>query len=210
MYPHPPDCQRQWVNAKKMVFKWILLYSLFNCMEVLSIANNKGEMPINEQIRVSQLIVIGPNGEQIGMKNIADALTLANYAGLDLVLMSGDAVPAVGKIMDYNRYRYEKQKKIKEQQKKQRETNKDLKEYKLSPTIDIHDFNTRKKNAYEYLVKGHKIKASIMFRGRQMAHPEVGRAVLERFANELSEVSIIETEPRQEGRIMHMLLAPKK
>jgi len=179
-------------------------------MEVLSIANNKGDMPINEQIKVSELMVIGPNGEKMGLKNIDDALTLANYAGLDLVLMSGNAVPAVGKIMDYNRYRYEKQKKIKEQQKHQREVNKDLKEYKLSVTIDVHDFNTRKKNAEEYLKKGHKIKVSILFRGRQMAHPELGKGVLMRFANELSEVSIIESEPRQEGRIMHMLLAPKK
>ena len=186
------------------------MYSLFNCMEVLVIANKNGEMPINEQIRVRELMVIGPNGEQMGLKNITDALTLANYAGLDLVLMSGDAVPAVGKIMDYNRYRYEKQKKIKEQQKKQRETNKDIKEYKLSVTIDIHDFNTRKNNASEYLLKGHKIRASIMFKGRQMAHPELGKEVLNRFANELSEVSIIEAAPRQEGRIMHMLLAPKK
>lgn len=179
-------------------------------MEVLVIANKNGDMPINGQIRASQLMVIGPNGEQIGLKNLTDALTLANYAGLDLVLMSGDAVPAVGKIMDYNRYRYEKQKKIKEQQKKQRETNKDIKEYKLSVTIDIHDFNTRKNNAHEYLLKGHKIRASIMFRGRQMAHPELGKEVLNRFANELSEFSVIESGPRQEGRIMHMLLAPKK
>lgn len=179
-------------------------------MEVLSIANNKGDMPINEQIRVNELMVIGPNGEQMGLKNITDALTLANYAGLDLVLMSGNATPAVGKIMDYNRYRYEKQKKIKEQQKKQRETNKDVKEYKLSVTIDVGDFNTRKKNAEEYLLKGHKIRASIMFKGRQMIHPELGKEVLNRFASELSEVSIIESMPRQEGRIMHMLLAPKK
>lgn len=155
-------------------------------------------------------MVIGPNGEQIGLKNITDALTLANYAGLDLVLMSGDARPAIGKIMDYNRYRYEKQKKIKEQQKRQRETNKDIKEYKLSVTIDIHDFNTRKKNALEYLKKGHRVKASILFRGRQMAHTELGREVLLRFANELSEFSVIENEPKQEGRIMQMLLAPKK
>ena len=197
-----------------MVLKWVLRYSLFNLMEVLSIANNKGEMPINEQIRASQLMVIGPNGEQMGLKNLNDALTLANYAGLDLVLMSGDATPAVGKIMDYNRYRYERQKKVKEQQKKQRESNKDIKEYKLSVTIDIHDFNTRKNNAYDYLLKGHKVKASIMLKGREMAKPELGskpgREVLYRFANELSEVSIIETEPRQEGRIIHMLLAPKK
>lgn len=155
-------------------------------------------------------MVIGPNGEQMGLKKLDDALTLANYAGLDLVLMSGNAVPAVGKIMDYNRYRYEKQKKIKEQQKKQRETNKEVKEYKLSVTIDVHDFETRRRNAEEYLKKGHKIKASIQFRGRQMAHTELGKEVLNKFAESLSEVSIVESNPKQEGRVMHMLLAPKK
>ena len=95
-------------------------------------------MPINEQIRVAELMVIGPNGEQMGVKALKDALTLANYAGLDLVLMSGNATPAVGKIMDYNKYRYEKQKKLKESQKKQRESNKDIKEYQL-----IMEFNKR-------------------------------------------------------------------
>ncbi len=179
-------------------------------MEVSNIAKDKNELPINEQIRVSELMVIGPNGEQMGMKNINDALTLANYAGLDLVLMSGNATPAVGKIMDYNKYRYEKAKKLKEAQKRQRENNKDVKEYQLSVTIDIHDFNTRKKNAAEYLQKGHKIKATIRFKGRQMAHPELGKDVLLRFANELSDISDIEAQPKLEGRTMSMLLAPKK
>ena len=175
-----------------------------------TIAKDKNEMPINEQIRVAELMVIGPNGEQMGVKNIKDALTLANYAGLDLVLMSGNSVPAVGKIMDYNKYRYEKQKKLKETQKKQREANKDLKEYQLSPNIDIHDFNTRKKNSYDYLVKGHKIKVSIRFKGRQIERPELGKEVMMRFAEELSDVSIVEAQPKIEGRTMIMLLAPKK
>ena len=179
-------------------------------MEVLIIAKDKNELPINGQIKVAELMVIGPNGEQMGTKALQDALTLANYAGLDLVLMSGDSTPAVGKIMDYNKYRYEKQKKLKEAQKKQRETNKDLKEYQLSPTIDIHDFNTRKKNAADYLVKGHKIKVSIRFKGRQMSHPEIGKEVMDRFAEELSDVSFVESQPKLEGRIMIMMLAPKK
>ncbi len=190
--------------------KWILGIYFFDCMEVSNIAKDKNELPINEQIRVNELMVIGPNGEQMGMKNITDALTLANYAGLDLVLMSGNATPAVGKIMDYNKYRYEKAKKLKEAQKRQRENNKDVKEYQLSVTIDIHDFNTRKKNATEYLQKGHKIKATIRFKGRQMAHPELGRDVLLRFANELSDIAEIEAQPKLEGRTMSMLLAPKK
>ena len=186
------------------------VFALFDCVEVLNIAKDKNDMPINEQIRVAELMVIGPNGEQMGVKAIKDALTLANYAGLDLVLMSGDAKPAVGKIMDYNKYRYEKQKRLKESQKKQRESNKDLKEYQLSPNIDIHDFNTRKKNAMEYLQKGHKIKVSIRFKGRQLDRPELGKEVMLRFAEELNEVAIVEAQPKLEGRTMIMLLAPKK
>ena len=155
-------------------------------------------------------MVIGPNGEQMGSKKLEDALTLANYAGLDLVLMSGNATPAVAKIMDYNKYRYEKNKKQKEALKKQRENNKAIKEYQLSTTIDIGDFNTRKKNATEYLNKGHKIKATIRFKGRQMAHTEIGKDVLMRFADELSDIADIEQKPSLEGRTMSMLLAPKK
>ena len=179
-------------------------------MEVLIIAKDKNEFPINGEIKVQELIVIGSNGEQMGTKKLEDALTLANYAGLDLVLMSGNAANPVGKIMDYNKYRYEKQKKQKEAQKKQRESNKEVKEYRLSPTIDIHDFNTRKKNASEYLVKGHKIKVFIKFKGRQMSHPEIGKDVMLRFASELEECSIIESQPKLDGRTMVMILAPKK
>ena len=180
-------------------------------MEVFNIANYKSnDTLINEQINVAELMVIGPNGEQMGVKKLPDALTLANYAGLDLVLMSDSGNIAVGKIMDYNKYRYEKQKKMKEQQKKHRESNKDVKEYQLSVNIDIGDFNTRKKNAYEYLNKGHKIKATIRFKGRQMAYTEQGKDVLLKFANELSEVSDIEENPSLNGRTMTMMLAPKK
>lgn len=168
------------------------------------------ELLINEQIKIAELMVIGPNGEKMGVKKIDDARILANYAGLDLVLMSGTFTPAVAKIMDYNKYRYEKQKKLKETQKKQRESNKEIKEYRLSVTIDIHDFDTRKRNAVEYLKKGHKIKAFIRFKGRQMAHPELGKEVLLKFANELSEFSQIEIEPKLEGKQMSLLLAPKK
>lgn len=146
----------------------------------------------------------------MGVKKLNDALTLANYAGLDLVLMSDSGTIPVAKIMDYNKYRYEKQKKMKEQQKKQRESNKEIKEYRLSVDIDIGDFNTRKKNAYDYLIKGHKIKATIRFKGRQMAYTDQGREVLLKFANELSEVADIEEKPSMNGRVMSLLLAPKK
>lgn len=185
------------------------MYSLFNCWRCILIAKTD-ELPINDQIKVAELMVIGPNGEKMGVKNLADAKTLANYAGLDLVLMSENSIPAVAKIMDYNKYRYEKQKKLKEAQKKQRESNKEVKEYRLSVTIDVHDFETRKRNALDYLKKGHKIKAFIRFKGRQMAHTELGRDVLLKFADELSEFGQIEVEPKLEGKQMSLLLAPKK
>ena len=146
----------------------------------------------------------------MGIKTIEDAKTIANFAGLDLVLMSSNSTPAVGKIIDYNKFKYERSKKQKEALKKQRETNKDLKEYRLSPVIDIHDFETRVKNAKEYLMKGHKVKPFIRFKGRQMAHPELGKEVLERFAENLNDVSIIDTPVKQEGKNMFLVLAPKK
>ncbi len=182
--------------------------NLWRCVSISNV--RKDDLPINEKIRVSELMVIGPNGEQMGTKKLQDALTLANYAGLDLVLMSSTPGHEVGKIMDYNRYRYERQKKQKEALKRQRENNKEIKEYQLSVTIDIHDFETRKKNAASYLEKGHKIKVSLRFKGRQMAHTELGRDVLLRFADELSNVSTTESAPKLEGRNMTMILAPIK
>ncbi len=187
------------------------MYPLFNYMEVLTIANIKSnDLPINEKIRVKQLMVIGPNGEQMGMKDIDDALTLANYAGLDLVLMSENSQHPVGKIMDYNKYNYERKKKQKEALKNQRASRREIKEYQLSVNIDIGDFNTRVRNAESYLKKGHKIKATIKFKGRQMAHTELGRDVLIKFSEELKECSTIESNPKLTGRDMAMILAPIK
>ena len=113
----------------------------------------KDDLLINDQIKVNELMVIGPNGEQLGTKALKDALTLASYAGLDLVLMNPGNERPVGKIMDYNKHKYEKQKRAKEALKTQRANNKDMKEYQLSVTIDIGDFNTRKKNAENYLLE---------------------------------------------------------
>jgi len=179
-------------------------------VEVSNIASREKDLYINEQIRAKEVMVIGPNGEQLGMKGIKDALTLANYAGFDLVLMNPNATPQVCKIMDYNKFKYENKKKTKENMKKQRETNLELKEYRLSVTIDKHDFDTRVKNSSKYLEKGHKVKASIRFKGREMAHPELGKAVLLRFAETLSDFATIEQKPVMDGRFMSLILAPKK
>ncbi|MFA5603680.1 MAG: translation initiation factor IF-3 [Bacilli bacterium] len=167
-------------------------------------------MFINEQIRAREVMVIGPNGEQLGIKPIKDAITLASYAGFDLVLISPGATPPVCKIMDYSKFKYESKKKNKENLKKQRETNLELKEYRLSVTIDKHDFDTRVRNASKYLEKGHKVKASIRFKGREMAHPELGREVLIKFVEALSEVSDLEQQPTLDGRFISLMLMPKK
>lgn len=189
------------------------LYSLFDLLkhlEVSSIASKNKDLFINEQIRAKEVMVIGPNGEQLGVKRIKDALTLANYAGFDLVLMNPKGTPPVCKIMDYNRYKYETKKRLKENMKKQRETNLEMKEYRLSVSIDIHDFNTRVNNATKYLKKGHKVKLSIRFRGREMAHTNLGKEVLLRFAQAVKDDAQIEVQPKLEGRFMTMILAPIK
>jgi len=155
-------------------------------------------------------MVIGPGGEQLGLKAIADALTLASFAGFDLVMISNNGNIPVCKIMDYSKHKYETKKKQKENMKKQRETNLEIKEYRLSVTIDIHDFETRVKNSSKYLEKGHKVKIAVRFKGREMAHTELGREVLRRFAKEVESIAIVESEPKLEGKFMSMMLMPIK
>jgi len=179
-------------------------------MEVSIIAGKEKDLFINEQIRAKEVMVIGPNGEQLGIKPIKDALTLSTYAGFDLVLINPNGNPPVCKIMDYNKFKYQNKKRNKENLKKQREANLEVKEYRLSVSIDVHDFDTRVRNSKKYLEKGHRIKASIRFRGREMAHTELGKDVLLRFATALAEVSDIEQKPILEGRNMTMILMPKK
>ena len=179
-------------------------------MEVFFIASNKNNQPINEQIKASHVLVIGPNGEQVGVKPIQDALTLANYAGLDLVMLNPNQDPPVCKVMDYNKYRYERQKKAKEAQKKQRANMSELKEFRLSPVIDVGDFETKLRNATKYLQKGDRVKLTIRFKGRQMAHTELGKEVLMRFADRVSDYSEIKDQPKLDGRVMTMMLEPKK
>ena len=182
---------------------------VFIFLEVLAIATLK-DNPINEQIRCKEMMVIGPNGEQLGVKSKQDALTLAGYAGFDLVLMSDSGNMPVCKIMDYNKFKYEKKKKTKEAQKKQRETMIETKEFRLSVNIDIHDFNTRVNNARKAFEKGNKVKASIRFKGRQIAHPELGRDVIVKFADKLNDVADVVEVPRLEGRTISLVVAPKK
>ena len=179
-------------------------------MEVFNIAKDKNNMLINDQINVPQVLVIGPNGEQVGVKSIDDAKTLASYAALDLVLISPNANPPVCKLMDYNKFRYEKQKKEKEALKRQKANMSELKEFRLSPVIDVGDFETKLKNATKYLEKGDRIKLTIRFKGRQMAHTELGKEVLDRFADRVKDYADIDQKPKLDGRTMTMLLVPRK
>ena len=167
-------------------------------------------MLINDEIRANEVLVIGPNGEQVGVKKIEDALTLATYASLDLVLLNANDNPPVCKIMDYNKFKYEKKKKQKEALKKQRAARSELKEYRLSPVIDVGDFETKLRNVTKYLQKGDRIKLTIRFKGRQMAHTELGLEVLERFTERLKDLADVQEKPKLDGRVMTMLLVPKK
>lgn len=151
--------------------------------------------------------VIGDNGEQIGVKSLDDALTIAESFGLDLVLVSPQAQPPVARIMDYGKYRYEQQKKVKEQRRNQKTTT--VKEVRLSPSIEEHDYNTKLRQAIKFLEKGDKVKASIRFRGRAITHKDLGQEVLEDFIEDTQEVADVEARPKMEGRSMFIILAPK-
>ena len=174
------------------------------------IANSKNNLLINDQIKVPEVLVIGPNGEQTGVKSIQDARTLASYASLDLVLISPNGNPPVCKLMDYNKYKYERNKKEKDALKKQRASMQELKEFRLSPSIDVGDFETKVKQVTKYLEKGDKIKLTIRFRGRQLAHTELGAEVLNKFADRVKDISEVEQEAKLDGKNMMMLLIPKK
>lgn len=164
-------------------------------------------MSVNEGIRARELRLIDHNGEQLGVKSRHDALELAARANLDLVLVAPNAKPPVARIMDYGKHRFEQQKRDREARKNQKVIN--LKEVRLSPTIDEHDFNTKLRNGRKFLENGDKVKASIRFRGRAITHKEIGQEVLDRFASECEDVGTIESRPRMDGRSMFLILAPK-
>ncbi len=162
---------------------------------------------INEEIRAREVRLVGANGDQIGIKSRNEALEMAQTANLDLVMVAPNAKPPVCRIMDYGKFRYEQQKKDKEARKNQKVIS--IKEVRLSPTIEEHDFNTKLRNAIKFLEKGDKVKASIRFKGRAITHKEIGQRVLDRLAEQCAEVSVVEQRPKMEGRSMFIVLAPK-
>ncbi|ARI76841.1 translation initiation factor IF-3 [Halobacillus mangrovi] len=163
-------------------------------------------MNVNEKIRAREVRLIDVNGEQLGIKSRNEALDIAANANLDLVMVAPNAKPPVCRVMDYGKYRFEQQKKEKEARKKQ--TVIKVKEVRLSPNIEEHDFNTKLRNARKFLSKGDKVKASVRFRGRAITHKELGQEVLERMAEECKDIAQIETKPKMEGRSMFLMLAP--
>ncbi|HJE97166.1 translation initiation factor IF-3 [Ligilactobacillus acidipiscis] len=161
---------------------------------------------VNDGIRAREVRLIGKDGAQLGVKSKKDALVLAEQAELDLVLVAPKAKPPVAKIMDYGKYRFELQKKQREARKKQKVIN--IKEVRLSPTIDTNDFNTKVKNARKFLGKGDKVKVSIRFRGRAITHKDIGREVLNNFAKETEDIASVQSKPKMDGRSMFLMLAP--
>ena len=162
---------------------------------------------VNDGIRARVVRLISSNGDQLGVKSKREALQIAEQENLDLVLVAPKAKPPVAKVMDYGKYRFELQKKQREARKKQKTVN--VKEVRLSPTIDTNDFNTKMKNARKFLAKGDKVKVSIRFRGRAITHKDIGREVLSRFAEETKDVASVESKAKMDGRSMFLMLAPK-
>lgn len=162
---------------------------------------------INGEITEKEIRVIGADGEMLGLMDSRAALNLAEESGLDLVEISPDAQPPVCKVLDYGKYRFEMQKKAAEARKKQKVV--DLKEVKLRPGVQEHDFQIKIKNARSFLGNGDKVKVTLRFRGREMAHQDIARALLRRVREELDEVGKVVSEPSFEGRQMVMIFAPK-
>ena len=185
------------------LFYFPLVFSVENFWRWLDISK---DMNVNESIRAKEVRLIDANGDQLGVKSRDEALEIARTRNLDLVLVAPNAKPPVCRIMDYGKYRYEQQKREKEARKKQRVIN--IKEVRFTPVIGDHDFNTKLRHTRRFIENGDKVKASVRFRGRAITHKDLGREVLERLAEEVKDVAIVETKAKMEGRQMFMVLAP--
>ena len=166
------------------------------------------ELRVNDRIRVPEVRLVGPNGEQVGIVRIDDALRLAQESDLDLVEVAPTARPPVCKLMDYGKFKYENAQKARETRRNQ--TNTVIKEMKLRPKIDSHDYETKKGHVVRFLKAGDKVKITIMFRGREQHRPELGFRLLQRLAGDVEELGFVESAPKQDGRNMVMVLGPHK
>lgn len=179
---------------QKMNWRWVFI--------------SKDDLRINEEIRVKEIRLVSETGEQVGIMSPKEALKIAQSKGLDLVEIAPTAKPPVCKIMDIGRHKYEQSKREREARKKQRIIN--VKEVKLRPNIEDHDFDVKTKNAIRFLQDGDKVKVTIMFRGRELSHPELGRELLKRVAALVKELASVEKDPKLEGKNMTMILTPKQ
>jgi translation initiation factor IF-3 len=166
------------------------------------------EPRINERIRVPEVRLVGPNGEQVGIVALGDALRLAQESDLDLVEVAPTARPPVCKLMDYGKFKYESALKARESRKNQAQTV--IKEIKLRPKIDPHDYGTKKGHVERFLRQGDKVKVTIMFRGREQSRPELGFRLLQRLAGDVEELGFVESQPKQDGRNMIMVIGPHR
>ena len=192
-------------DSYKLCSDGLVPSDFFIPLEVTSIS--KDTPRINEEIRAREVRVVSADNDQLGIMSVRDALAMAEEQHLDLVEVAPNGKPPVCRIMNYGKYRYEQQKREKEAKKKQKTFT--LKEVKLRPHIEDHDFYVKLKNAAKFLGDGNKVKVTIMFRCRELSHPELGLNVLTRFAGELTDQAVVEKEAKLEGRNMTMILAKK-
>ncbi len=181
---------------------WHPHFDFWRCFTI-----GKLEHQLNEEIRDKELRVIGPDGSQLGILSAAEALRLAEEQDLDLVKIAPNSVPPVCKIMDYGKFRFEQIKKEKEAKKNQHVV--EIKEVRMSPSIDVNDFNVKLKNAQKFLKEGNRVKVTVRFRGREMAHTSIGEELLKKFGEACAEVATVEKNPKLDGRHMTMFLSPK-
>ena len=181
----------------------VIFYFAWRC---LTISAKEKENLLNEEITAKEVRLIGAEGETLGIMSSDKALEIAYDQGMDLVLMSGQAVPPVCKIMDYGKFRFEREKREKEAKKKQQTV--ELKEIQLSYRIDTHDFETKAKQARKFLESGNKVRVVMRFRGREMSHMSIGREIIDKFADICSEVGTVDKKPSVDGRIMSMVITP--
>lgn len=211
--------QRRLVGVNIFYKEYLIISLCVNCSGFLFVRNplficfnledkTINDYFINEQIRDKEVRVIGEDGEQLGVMSAAEAQAKADEAGLDLIKIAPTAVPPVCKIADFGKFRYEMARREKDQKKKQKVT--EIKEIRLSPNIDTNDLNTKMSAAKKFLSKGDKVKVTLRFRGREMAHMQESKHILDDFAEGLADVATVEKAPKVEGRSMTMFLTEKK
>ena len=193
------------VRVQNVLYSFFVCKNLYEKRRCFGISSNVHQ--INEEIRDKELRVIGAEGDQLGIMTSAAALALAEEKNLDLVKIAPNAVPPVCKIMDYGKFRFEQLKKEKEAKKNQKVV--EVKEIRMSPSIDTNDFNTKVKNAQKFLKDGNRVKVTVRFRGREMAHTSLGEQLLKQFGADCDEVATVAKGAKLEGRNMSMFLSPK-